>query len=1076
MKINYITKKNSHSGYKNIRISLPNTYIVAFMLSGLLTNQFVFSQTINYNHRSIENPFYWSKKKPYTDYWQQDVHYTIDAKLVDTLNRIDVSKYKLVYWNNSPDTLTELYFHLYQNAFMPGSYMENLYLNNGIKVTFGEYEKQGLGTVFENLTVDKQSVKIKLDNTILQITLNNPLLPKDSLVVEMSFKTYFDKGSLRRRMKYFEEFGSKHFDAVHWYPSICVYDHKFKWTTDQDLDKEYYADFGTFDVNISVPNHYIVEATGELTNELEVLPKELRNKIDLNNFLTKPDTISKPIVADGSYKTWKYHAINVHNFAFTTDPKYRIREQYWKGIKVVTLAMEQNAYRWQGSGNFAEQITKIYSTDFGMYAWPKIVVADAKDGMEYPMLTLDNGTYPGHQGLLAHEMGHMWFYGMIGSNETYRAFMDEGFTQFLTVWSLDKINGESINYKEFIKKDSKQKWMLKHLNPSENRYERLYYPYIKWILEGYDHALNTHSSDFNGATRHGGGYGLVYYKTGVMLYNLRYVLGEEKFLEAMKYYFDTWKMKHPYPEDFRKTMIHFSKTDLNWFFDEWLETTKYIDYSVEKVRAGQHKGEYEILFRRLGTMQMPIDFSIKTQSGKTYSYHIPNTWYQKETKDSILEKWYGWDKLQETYTAKIFLNEEVTNIFIDSSHYLADVNLANNQWKKKYRFQFDHRVKNTPNWYQTENFWRPDIFYYAQDGLKLGAHIEGSYFKMLNRYSITANYNTKLLKQDTDEPIINKSHLFSIDTRLDQNLRKIWRGLESQEQVVVDAGIFKTQLGFSKRFKERDLQAEKSSYLSIYHQTFTLLDKDYTNYFLMQNSYPPTLWNNNFNINFARAYNYSIGSGKMDVTCRTPGFKSDYNYGYLELQNVNRTTLGKLKLNTRFFGRLGYGNTPLESSLYAYGANPEELYKRRISRAEGILNQDLVSTSNGFLKYHSAGGLNLRAFSGILIQNGSKNYRLSTSGASINAELDFGGFIKTKGNLSNYLSIAPLVFADAGSLVSNTKNQKILADAGIGVEFQIKFYYLDIKPLIIRTELPLYISTNQNYSMNTLIIGIGKSF
>lgn len=114
----------------------------------------------------------------------------------------------------------------------------------------------------------------------------------------------------------------------------------------------------------------------------------------------------------------------------------------WNGIRVVAIAQEPNAAGWQLSAYFTANVIKVYSQDFGMYAWPKIVVADAKDGMEYSMLTLDNGTYPQHQNLLAHEVGHMWFYGMVGTNETYRAMMDEGFTQFLTVWAMDKIVGE----------------------------------------------------------------------------------------------------------------------------------------------------------------------------------------------------------------------------------------------------------------------------------------------------------------------------------------------------------------------------------------------------------------------------------------------------------------------------------------------------------------------------------------------------------------------------------------------------------------------------------------------------------
>lgn len=1039
-------------------------------------------QTLNYDHRSDQNPHYWKKQLPYPGYWQQDVHYRIKAEINESTNIIEVPEYQLTYWNNSPDTLQELYFHLYQNAFQPGSYMESLYQNNNQKVKFGTYEAQKLGTTWDNLLVNSQPVHTTLDNTILKVQLNKPCLPNDSLVVEMSFKTYFDNGgTLRRRMKFFEEMGSKQYDGVHWYPSICVYDKKFGWTTEQHMDKEFYANFGTFDVELTFPNHYIVEATGELTNTPEVLPDELRKRIDLDNFKTKKLPLSTPIVPDGSTKTWKYHAINVHNFAFTADPKYRMRVQEWNGIKVVTLAMEQNAHQWQGSGDFAQKVTQIYSTDFGQYAWPKIVVADAKDGMEYPMLTLDNGSYPGHQGLLAHEMGHMWFYGMVGSNETYRAFMDEGFTQFMTVWSLDKINGQVRDYKTLVQKNTKRKWLYKHLEPSRNRYERLYYPYVKWVLEGYDDQLNTHSSDFNGAVRHGGGYGLVYYKTGVMLFNLRYVLGEELFLETMKHYFETWKMKHPYPEDFRQTVISYTKADLNWFFDQWLETTKNIDYSVEKVKAGELPGQYQILFRRLGEMHMPLDFTVYTSSGKKLNYHIPNTWYQKKTNATLLPKWYGWDNIQPNHTAVIEVGEEITNVVIDPERYLADVNLANNQWTDRTRFQFDHKVKNYPNWFQTENFWRPALAYNAYDGLKVGLHLEGSYFQLLNRYSLTGWLNTRLLgydRQGAGPPM-----LFGFQSKFDQNLRKIWRGLEAHEEINYHAGVLKTQFGFSKRFKKQDLRQDNYTELKLYHTTLLRTKTDWERYNIIQNTWNAHQWNNTINMELDRHYRYTQGSGKINLHLRTPGIASDQNYSYLQLTSTNTNTLGKLDLDTRVFGRIGTNNTTPESALYLYGASPEELLNHLATDAQGFVPNEWTTLNQTHGHFHAAGGLNMRGYSGLAIENsnGSVRYGFTNSGAALNTELGFGHFTGFKGHLKNYLSIAPYLFGDLGSTWlagSNGQQQfdQVLFDAGIGLEAQIKFYYLDIKPIILRLEAPLLIKDSERFSGRRFIVGIGKSF
>src|SRR5690606_10632693 len=130
-------------------------------------------------------------------------------------------------------------------------------------------------------------------------------------------------------MKMYRAYGHKHYNGVHWYPSMAVYDHKFGWTTDQHLGKEFYHNFGTFDVELTFADNFIVEATGNLTNRAEALPDSLRQKLDIKNFKDKP-LYEKPseIIPynPDKRKTWVYHAENVHNFAFTASPIYRIGE------------------------------------------------------------------------------------------------------------------------------------------------------------------------------------------------------------------------------------------------------------------------------------------------------------------------------------------------------------------------------------------------------------------------------------------------------------------------------------------------------------------------------------------------------------------------------------------------------------------------------------------------------------------------------------------------------------------------------------------------------------------------------
>lgn len=1028
----------------------------------LLATFTTFSQS---TYRTTANEHYWKNTPPNKSYWQQDVHYNIEATIDDSLDIIEGTKYELTYWNNSPHLINELYFHVYQNAFQPNSHMHDLYTNNDIKVEFGKYEKEGLGTTIDNLQVNGQYVKTELDNTILKIILNKPLEPNDSLVVSLKFKTYFDTGTLRRRMKTFTTDGNKHYDAVHWYPSIAVYDKKFAWTTEQHLDKEFYADFGSFDVSLTFPTNYIVDATGTLQNRNEVLPDTLRKALDISNFSEKSDTLKLILPRiEGKSKTWRFYAENVHNFAFTADPLYRIGELEWKGIKVVTLAQEQNAYGWQKSGEFTKNVIKTYSTDFGMYAWPKIIVADAKDGMEYPMLTLDNGTYPRHQSLLAHEVGHMWFYGMVGTNETYRAMMDEGFTQFLTIWSLNDITGKSKARK------SNSKYIEKRLMPYRHRYERLYYPYIKTVVNDNDMPLNTHSSDFNGATRHAGNYGLVYYKTGVMLYNLRYVLGEELFLNAMKHYFNQWKMAHPYPDDFRNSITEFTKVDLNWFFDQWMETTKNIDYSIKNVTQ-INDTTTNIVFERIGDMQMPIDFIAITKSNDTLHYHIPNTWFIKDTEATILPKWYGWGNLHKTHHVSINSSSPIKNIIIDPDHYLADINLSNNTWKGFNKVQFDHRVKNLSDWEHSNHFIRPDIWYNNLDGIQSGIHLEGNYFDNSSSYSATIWANTRLGQNNINTQDEKNGNLISYELETTQSTNTVWERSNINLYSLYNVGLNKSGLSFVKIFQKRDLW--NPNYIKLkwnmdfmYRSTINQSD-----YLLFDNSWSFEQHNNTLNFSIDKVYKKNKNTGLTNFNMRTSGLYADINYSYLEFSNTNTISGKKLALKTRVYSRFGFGNTPIESGLYGNGASPEQLYENKYTRASGIIPINILNNN-----FHMGGGLNLRGYNYII---GAIN---GNSGASFNTELDFQKMIsiKPKHKIFKPFSFRTYAFYDMGTIsINNNKLSKAYIDAGIGSVLKINFKGLNIKPIEIRVDFPIYINpTEQGTELNNnkIIVGLNSSF
>jgi aminopeptidase N len=262
-----------------------------------------------------------------------------------------------------------------------------------------------------------------------------------------------------------------------------------------------------------------------------------------------------------------------------------------------------------------------------------------------------------------------------------------------------------------------------------------------------------HSDDFNGALGHGGGYRNVYYKTASMLYNLQYVLGDSLFLMSMKNYFNQWKMCHPYVEDFRNSIIQYTKVDLNWFFDQWIETEKAIDYSISCVKANKKAGTdyYNITFKRNGEMQMPIDFDVIATNDSVYHFHIPNTWFVKETQATVLPKWTGWGKLAPTYVATVTVPGGIKDVIIDPSKRLADINLLDNKTFDKVTLDFDHHLYNPADRHHYEFFLRPDVWYNKFDGAKIGAHVNGNYLKYKHQFDATVWFSSMIGQNIADK-------------------------------------------------------------------------------------------------------------------------------------------------------------------------------------------------------------------------------------------------------------------------------------------------------------------------------------
>jgi len=1063
-------------------------------------------------YRNSDNEYYWQNRMPDAAYWQQDVAYKMDVKLHEEDNRIEGTE-QLTYWNNSPDDLNYVYFHLYQNAFNKGSYLKDLERANHVKTVLGPKEAKGLGTTTDSVMVDGQAVRTELDNTILKVYLPKPLKPGGKIVVAMKFNTYFDigagEGGTRRRMQMWDAWGFMHYNACQWFPKISVYDRMHGWDTYQHLDREFYGDFGLYDVTIDLPNNYIAEASGVLQNRSEVLPDTLRAKLDIKNFANKPweekPSIIEPYI-NGERKKWHYIANNVHDFAWTADPSYRIGTAYVNGVECVAIVQEPHAAKWQNAPEYITKIIKTFSDEIGKYCYPKIVAADARDGMEYPMITMDGGAEPGYRGLFVHEIGHNWFYGQVGSNETYRAAMDEGFTQFLTVLGLVKIDGDTV-----MTGKPKSKYRAHFAEPAMVLDRNVLNRYAYTALNADELTLNTHSDDFRGALGQGGGYGQVYFKTATMLYNLQYVLGDDLFKDAMHHYFEQWKFAHPYFEDFRASIINYTHVDLSWFFDEWFETTKSLDYGIGRIHK-QGNDDYTIKFKRKGEMQMPIDFTVTAKDGKEYNFYIPNTWFEKHTDAAVLPKWFGWGKLEPEYTAHVKVPGGIKSVQIDTTYRFADKNITDNYKQRGLpsvvsgiKTTFDGGLSAQMDRRNYRLYARPDLWWNPIDGIKAGAHFEGDYLFTLYKIDATIWWNTHALQENKYESLsgdgIYKTYApinysVSYSSPLVKNIPKLLLQLTSR---YLDGEYFHKG-GFAWLLSDKNT-------VTAFAQSMWRRNAADKNYLTDPNDWNST-WqtpNTSLNLAWTHNYNYLTGAGRYTFSLRAPflnGNTAPSNYSYGQLEAVNYNYVKRLEVRTRVFARYGMGTRlPYESLLYMAGASPEEQMENKYSRSIGTTPTDWQGISRYDVNhFQMGGGLNLRGYAGYYApdeRNGGmlEGYK-SRSGAAFNMEIGFENYIPFRPKFTrNWLHVNLYAFGDAGLVqLSNffTNSYQVIyptnmwsnvhVDAGAGMAFTIKNWgvFEKAKPLTIRIDFPVFINrppyNNPQYATLRYVVGINRAF
>lgn len=582
-------------------------------------------------------------------YWQQAADYTMEVSLdTETANYSGVQT--LVYTNNSPETLHKVFYHLYFNAFRPGSEMavrlkSSPDRNGRFKVDLDSLtkEQQGLLKV-SNLTQDGVAVQTVDSETILEVILNQPIPPGGTTTFELDFEGHVPD-VIRRAGKNSAE--GVAFSMAQWYPKMAEYDLE-GWNADPYTGREFHGVWADFDVKITLNKDFMVAASGYLQNADEIGKGYSDRK--------KPKTKKGEI-------TWHFVAPQVHDFTWAADPEY-IHDTH-PGPNGVTLHFfyknnPEIIENWKKLQPHTAQMFEFYNEKIGPYPYQQYSVVQGGDGgMEYAMLTLITGgrNYESLFGVTAHELGHSWFQHVLATNETKHEWMDEGFTSFISSLASNEILEQNRDF------------------PLEGSYRG----YYQLASSGGEMPQSTNANRYH----HNYAYERTAYSKGaVFLGQLGYIIGFDKLFETLQTYFSEWKFKHPLPNDFRRIAERVSGLQLQWYLTDWTQTTNKIDYALTEVKDN---GTSTVLqLERKELMPMPLEILVVLKNGENELHYIPISLMRGEKENTYPISWSvhpDWSWAHLNYSLEIgHPKETIEAIIVDPSNLMADVDKSNNYY------------------------------------------------------------------------------------------------------------------------------------------------------------------------------------------------------------------------------------------------------------------------------------------------------------------------------------------------------------------------------------------------------------
>lgn len=520
------------------------------------------------------------------DYFQQEVNYTINVELNDK-NHILIAEQTIEYINNSPDELNVIWLHIWPNAYKDNSTaLAKHELDGGRKELWNAPEEERGYISNLDFSVDGKRVSWQYHPKhidICKLILNKSIKSGDTAVIKTPFKVKIPDAKFSR----LGHVGQSYM-ITQWYPKPAVYDRQ-GWHTMPYLSQgEFYSEFGSFDVSIKLPLNYTVGATGDLQNKGEKI--RIEEISDITDTITKFSTDMSFPKSDKKTKTIRFVQENVHDFGWFADKRYHILKgvvtlpHSGRTVDLYTMFTNNEAHLWKNSIEYIHDAVYYYSLWNGDYPYNHCTAVDgtiaAGGGMEYPNVTVIGamGSARPLEEVIMHEVGHNWFYGILGSNERDHAWMDEGINSYYEHrYMKTKYPKEKLT-------DKLPKTIIKILDledvTNKNIIGELMYYMGSWTAK--DQPIDFPSAEYT-PMNYGG---IVYSKSAICFDYLAAYLGEKLFDECMKNYYETWKFKHPQPKDLQKIFEDKTEKDLSWFFNNMITTTNQLDYSISKITKG----------------------------------------------------------------------------------------------------------------------------------------------------------------------------------------------------------------------------------------------------------------------------------------------------------------------------------------------------------------------------------------------------------------------------------------------------------------------------------------------------------